>query len=635
MAKLIAVCAKSAKDKPHKFEERQVPLEVEDNLKMVMQLPTIEKVHCRHNSEYMKDKKFHAAVDFFAKKMALLSRDELAAALLIPSKELLGSMVMENITCVGCRRSIEQMFKRLTDQSLVNALEPLVITARSELSLKPEFLYSPWNMHTLFNVQGCKLTGILDALPRGKKGSKRCALHSLDSHKSKPNGNWIEVWEALEAPCRDEVTLVPATALQVTMETYLRKHRFCTECKSKVMRAYNILIGEIEPTKEKGYCAHLYDGLRCCTRQKHIHLLSETNFIHKLIMRAEPELSGARERHAKTIDVAQEEVLTCLGLHIYDRLHRIGQKLRAEEQTCHLLFHLGVERLRKAFEVTVESKRGMSMLEQVCEEIDEADKLKQQKKEMKKLRRKAKKKGKGGTLPLDVSPENECKCDVDKVEKDDEEDRTECHHHATDLCKCQEESDVNENEVPCGTCGHGTGVCRNDCGYCSYSSPENSEVACTEGICNHDDDNAGCLEECDPCNHDCCVDEICPDCDINLEDESQCCQGCYQESTCGKDVSEMKTIPRNNDKNAAFTCTLQDMLDEGDNDECREFIAEEDIAKFRKEHQFLPQIREELRAKLKRQFEEKFEHHGNGGGRHRCCRSLDKCTSQISNIILK
>lgn len=58
-----------------------------------------------------------------------------------------------------------------------------------------------------------------------------------------------------------------------------------------------------------------------------------------------------RERHAKTIDIAQEEVLTCLGIHLYERLHRIWQKLRAEEQTWQILFYLCIDALRKNFEV--------------------------------------------------------------------------------------------------------------------------------------------------------------------------------------------------------------------------------------------------------------------------------------------
>ena len=58
-----------------------------------------------------------------------------------------------------------------------------------------------------------------------------------------------------------------------------------------------------------------------------------------------------RERHAKTIDIAQEEVLTCLGLNLFDKLQKISQKLKAEEQTWDLLFHLGTLRLQKSFEV--------------------------------------------------------------------------------------------------------------------------------------------------------------------------------------------------------------------------------------------------------------------------------------------
>ena len=35
---------------------------------------------------------------------------------------------------------------------------------------------------------------------------------------------------------------------------------------------------------------------------------------------AEPELSGLKqESHAKTIEIAQKEVLTCIGICLYDR----------------------------------------------------------------------------------------------------------------------------------------------------------------------------------------------------------------------------------------------------------------------------------------------------------------------------
>lgn len=71
--------------------------------------------------------------------------------------------------------------------------------------------------------------------------------------------------------------------------------RFCTDCKNKVLRAYNILIGELDCSKEKGYCAALYEGLRCCPHERHIHVCCETDFIAHLLGRAEPEFAGGYE----------------------------------------------------------------------------------------------------------------------------------------------------------------------------------------------------------------------------------------------------------------------------------------------------------------------------------------------------
>lgn len=142
-----------------------------------------------------------------------------------------------------------------------------------------------------------------------------------------------------------------------------------------------------------------------------------------------------RERHAKTIDIAQEEVLTCLGIHLYERLHRIWQKLRAEEQTWQLLFHTGIDALRKSFEVprfsagsctadplliikyqpskngkgltalrlstvcgqmAVEKMQGISRLEQFVEALSEEERAKELKQEKKRQKRKNRRKNKCG-----------------------------------------------------------------------------------------------------------------------------------------------------------------------------------------------------------------------------------------------
>lgn len=72
--------------------------------------------------------------------------------------------------------------------------------------------------------------------------------------------------------------------------------------------------------------------------------------------RVEPDCTT--ERHAATMEGAQEEVLTCLGLFLWDRLQQLWQRMRSEEQTWQLLLHLSTMALRQRFELAVEQKQG-------------------------------------------------------------------------------------------------------------------------------------------------------------------------------------------------------------------------------------------------------------------------------------
>lgn len=59
-----------------------------------------------------------------------------------------------------------------------------------------------------------------------------------------------------------------------------------------------------------------------------------------------------RERHAKTLEIAQEEVLTCLGICIAERLHRIHRRMKEEETVCQVLAAVAVDALSRNFRVT-------------------------------------------------------------------------------------------------------------------------------------------------------------------------------------------------------------------------------------------------------------------------------------------
>lgn len=61
-----------------------------------------------------------------------------------------------------------------------------------------------------------------------------------------------------------------------------------------------------------------------------------------------------RERHAKTLEIAQEEVLTCLGVCMADRIHKVHRRLREEETVCKVLAAIAVDALSRNFEVLFE-----------------------------------------------------------------------------------------------------------------------------------------------------------------------------------------------------------------------------------------------------------------------------------------
>lgn len=73
---------------------------------------------------------------------------------------------------------------------------------------------------------------------------------------------------------------------------YLFIFRFCADCRTKVLRAYWLLVEEPEPTREKGYIPALYAGIKRCLPEKHIHLPSNTDYVSALVARVQPDIMG-------------------------------------------------------------------------------------------------------------------------------------------------------------------------------------------------------------------------------------------------------------------------------------------------------------------------------------------------------
>ena len=186
---------------------------------------------------------------------------------------------------------------------------------------------------------------------------------------------------------------------------------------------------------------NLYCGISACTADLHVHVKCDVDFIGQLFRLAEPELSGLRqERHAKTIEIAQKEVLTCIGLALFERFQRIQQKLREAEQTCDLLFLTLLKTLRMSLDLAAEKKRGIGDLELLCEELEKEEKKKEGKRERKKARRARKKESKHAALAkMNLAD--------DKVQSDGESNSGDSGVSSVDSSKEGAKEDTGEQEA--------------------------------------------------------------------------------------------------------------------------------------------------------------------------------------------
>ena len=201
-----------------------------------------------------------------------------------------------------------------------------------------------------YSTKSSRLDSNLSTILAKNKKNRRCHLHSLEAQKQRGINDWQPVWDALgDDECRKKALIIETSQLSLTLDQYLRKHKFCSDCKMKVIRAFNILTGDLDPSKDKGYCPALYDGLECCCthsdsinnsnsnneengktsnmnensskpyhhhyqhhtqnhnynsnkensespleeqHQQHIHVRNDKNFISNLIFKAESEIQG-------------------------------------------------------------------------------------------------------------------------------------------------------------------------------------------------------------------------------------------------------------------------------------------------------------------------------------------------------
>jgi hypothetical protein len=434
-----------------------------DSPPALMARPRFESSSCtRQTSPSPTENKVSKDEALFLRKCQKLSNDELAAALMVPMDWLLCTLSQE-VSCVGCRKAVEVMCHMSTVRFQTNegtalscsALEPLFIGPDRIVSISREHMLMPQGLCNLFCSQMQRLREIFtkDNQLKGSKKGGRCSNHNSLLARRPTNSSqsaWIDAWENMETDCRRQVLTIPFAQLKATIDRYLKKHSFCTECTNMVHKAYDLLFDEqtegnsaaceksgkvsnsklnakpnassdetsTQPLPPPSACSHEkisgndtalektskkaalpwrhYHGVWACLKEQHVHVLDSFNVVSECIDIAEPELRGHKqERHAKTLDVARNEVLICIGLILFERFTRIQQKFREGQQTCELLFFVALTTLKQSFDLAVERKQGISDLERFCKELDQEEQTKKeraQKKKEKKEKQNAKRK---------------------------------------------------------------------------------------------------------------------------------------------------------------------------------------------------------------------------------------------------
>lgn len=389
----------------------------------------------------------------FDKKFKVLQATEIKTSLSVTTYEF-QNVLSQTVPCVGCRRSVERLYSAIMTNNYAT-LDPIKIR-NGVLSVCDKYLQSSQLLCTLLYDHDSQLNVLLENQPRNKKNS-RCNLHSLESFRTRPfSETWYETWDCMKQNCKEKIAVVEAHELHATLDEYLKKHKFCQECRTKVEKAYTLLMTETNPAKEKGYVSAIYNGIKRCLKDKHIHLPIKTDYIDDLIKRAEPEIIGShsrhRERHAKTMEIAQEEVLTCIGMCMYLRLKRIQQCVKEEENACQVLAAVAVHSLCRSFDMAVENKRGVN-LELIYDEISRDERQKEQRKELKKLKKRKKRNEKKQKEEEAMDDhDDDFHCDPELVSENcacSMDDHDHHHHHDLEDFEDSDNSDDSEKIVMC------------------------------------------------------------------------------------------------------------------------------------------------------------------------------------------
>ena len=303
------------------------------------------------------------AARVFPQKWSLLGREELTKACLTSLEDVRRHCA--DIPCMGCRSAIESLLTQLaarpngTSIGPFSVLEERVVKLRGDIASNPEAA-----CEALLGCRHAEMDSWITKSKSAQKGNRRCPLHSL---KPRPVGAWVDVWLLMSDEChRVVLSALTAETFEDALQAYLRKHKFCSHCRSVVLEAYDMLIldrhssrtadGLSDESDEDGHGHSDEEDMETSAEADIAHaermfkklsyvdgrivIPNDSTYVQELLDRAERSMRGEEQsHHVKQGSLGQDEVLSCLGGCLYEELQNLWRQMVNNERSWCMLQH--------------------------------------------------------------------------------------------------------------------------------------------------------------------------------------------------------------------------------------------------------------------------------------------------------
>lgn len=185
---------------------------------------------------------------------------------------------------MGCRGAVEALLKQLADGSgsaaarvgLFSVAMDRSVTMQNALFSDPALLSDVLHQGASEETE-MWVTGRTSSKAQR---TKRCPLHSL---KPRAVGPWSEIWQFMNTDCQTFLLAgLNAAQFEEALQIYLRKHKFCSHCRSVVLDAFDMLIGECLSGSVRFICSPPQRSRRVAiTRVMHRHTFAGFLFNHR------------------------------------------------------------------------------------------------------------------------------------------------------------------------------------------------------------------------------------------------------------------------------------------------------------------------------------------------------------------